>query len=494
MSACTNPSNSSKNADATANDSFAIPVNQKPSALNTFSTAIQRFVEHPAMRHASVSISIMDLATGQEVAAYQPQRSVVPASSLKIIPTATGLAVLGKDYRFKTEIGYDGTLSDGVLDGNLYIKGYGDPTLGSDKLEQAVPLNALMSAWAARIRKAGIYEIKGKVVGDASWLPTAVNSPTWQWNDLGNYYASGAWGLNIHENLYYLHLQKNARLGGQPNITSTQPKMDIDWVNELTSAEKGSGDNAYIYGAPYTQRRFVRGTIPRGSGSFKIKGAIPNPPHFAAKSLQNALENNGVVVHGGATTNLEMPSPNKLAKVILTEQSPSLQVIGTECNHKSVNLYAEAILRAIAKQDSSDGHLEKGIQQCIDYWSARGWDTEGLFLEDGSGLSPRNAVSARHLSQLLYLIAKDAMLFQDFKKTLPIGGQTGTLKSLFKGTAAAGNIWAKSGSMSRVRSYTGYAQRKSGQALAFSIVANNYTCSNSEMRQQMERLMVAMCE
>ncbi len=489
--ACTNESNIPTNKEYHAPQ--VVSINQNPKQVIDLKTAVQNFVDDPALKYGLVSISIIDQQTGQIIAAHQPNQCMIPASSLKVIPTATALAILGKDYQFKTEIAYDGTITDGVLNGNIYIKGMGDPTLGSNRIDGALGFEELVRNWANAIRKAGIRQINGAVVGDGSWLPTTVNAPTWQWSDLANYYGTGVFGLNFNENSYELSFQQNSKLGGQPSITSTYPKQNINWTNELTSGTRGSGDNAYIYGAPYSKERFVRGTIPLGTGTFTIKGSIPNPMLTAAQLLINALVANGVPVRQQASTHLETKTSNQTTK-ILEETSPSLIEIAKHCNEESVNLYAEAILRAVGQNQTKKGDLYSSIEAVMNFWKAKGWNTEGLFLEDGCGLSPRNAVSAQHLAEFMYLISKEPNLYAQFKQTLAIGGQTGTLKNMFKGTAAQGKIWAKSGSMNRVRSYTGYAQTKSRQPITFSIIANNYTCSNKAMRQKMERLMITMCE
>lgn len=493
--ACQNEKSSPQQSSKSGKDSTAIFVNQKPKAPADIQATIQQFVKDEALQHASISISIIENSTGQEIANYQPQLSVIPASSLKVLPTATGLAVLGKDYRFKTEILHDGRVENGILNGNIYIKGYGDPTLGSDQMSGVKGLNEVMNDFANAVKNAGINSINGRVIADASWLPTAVNSPTWAWNDLGNYYASGAWGLNIHENLYYLNFQQNPNLGGQPKITNTSPDIGgLDWTNELVSGARGSGDNAYIYGAPYSNKRFVRGSIPLGSGTFKIKGSIPNPPSYAAAELYFRLKKIGLTPNQYPGTQLNYVAAPSSAKTLHTHQSPLLFEIAKRCNLKSVNLYAESILRAIGKQQSNKGDLQSSLRAMQSFWEQKGWDTKGLFLEDASGLSPRNAASAQHLSRFLYLVAQDPVLYPTFKNTLAVGGRTGTLKLMFKNTIAEGKIWGKSGSMSRIRSYVGYAKNRAGQDLSFAIIVNNYTCSSGEMRKKIERLMVGMCE
>ena len=190
-----------------------------------------------------------------------------------------------------------------MLRGNLYLKGFGDPTLGSDQMNEAEELDVVMEKFRLAIQQKGIRKIEGQIIGDGSYYGTDVNCDTWQWNDLGNYYAAGVWGLNIHENLYYLRFRQNATLGQTPAIAAIEPFIDgLAFYNEVQSAKRGSGDNAYIYGAPYDFTRYVRGTIPVGSKLFSIKGSMPDPPLFAAQYFKDKLEEVGIASTRPATT------------------------------------------------------------------------------------------------------------------------------------------------------------------------------------------------
>jgi len=177
-----------------------------------------------------------------------------------------------------------------------------------------------------------------------------------------------------------------------------------------------------------------------------------------------------------------------------THYSPTLNEITKRANHKSVNLYCEAMIRAIGAKNNAKNSLEGGIEAIGNYWEAQGLGISGFFLRDGSGLSPRNGITPSQLAGILRLVSRDRALFNTFYATLPIGGQSGTVKYLFKGTAAAGNIRAKSGSLERVRSYTGYAKSSSGKLLAFAAIANNYKGSSRTIRKEFEKLMVSFCQ
>ena len=469
------------------------------SAQSTLQKKINDFATHPNLIHGQLSVAIMDVATNKMIAGHRPNKNMIPASSLKVLITGIALKKLGKDYRFKTELLYDGTITEeGILKGNLIIRGYGDPTLGSHHFEKVEKHDIVLNKWTDAIKKAGIKKIEGYIIGDASYFSTQVDGRTWLWEDLGNYYGAGAWGLNFHENLYHLDLKQTSKLGATPSILTVRPTVpNLHLINELTQDKRGTGDNAYIFGVPYGYTRFIRGTIPIGSGTFTIKGSVPDPPFFAAFQLMQNLEKVGISTsqRAGSLYQLEQEGIHiGNTTIINTYHSPTLQEIVKETNLKSVNLYCEALLRLLAKIEKGNSDPSLGLEIIMDYLNNNGLPTAGLFLRDASGLSPRNSVSARHLAAYLAFLKKQKDIFPDFKASLPVGGKSGALKYLFRGTIAENRVFAKSGGMDRVRSYSGYVQNKAGKWLSFSIIANNFSGKSSTMRKEMEKLMLAFCQ
>ncbi|MEM9990218.1 MAG: D-alanyl-D-alanine carboxypeptidase/D-alanyl-D-alanine-endopeptidase, partial [Bacteroidota bacterium] len=190
-------------------------------AQDGLQSAIDALAKDETLQAGAFSMTAIDIASGEVIATYAPDKSLIPASSLKVITTATALSLLGADFQFKTELQYDGILENGVLNGNLYIKGYGDPTLASDQMKGATSLKPLMKTWAAAIQKAGIRQITGKIIGDDTYFDGVLAGDMWSWADLGNYYGAGAWGLNLHENFYYLDFQQVNQLGQTPKVAET---------------------------------------------------------------------------------------------------------------------------------------------------------------------------------------------------------------------------------------------------------------------------------
>lgn len=473
-----------------------------PFSLSGQNSTIQRAIEQldndPSLQHASWGIAVVDTETGELIAGHNSHIGLVPASSLKVVTTATSLALLGKDFNFTTAIEYDGNLDVfGNLDGNIYIKGYGDPTLGSDQLDVTPDLDKIIQTFRLSIQQKGIRSISGYIVGDDSYFDSAVNGKSWQWNDLGNYYGAGAWGLNIHENLYYLHFRQTSQMGKTPSIGLIEPHIpNLSFYNEVTSASRSSGDNAYIYGAPYTYERYVRGTIPVGSGTFSIKGSIPDPPLFAAQNLEAQLRSIGIITTKGAISYQELRTKghqDQSREVIYQHQSPALGKIVERANIKSVNLYCEVLLRTLGKVKQAEGSADAGLEVIQNYWKNKGVDMGGCYLEDGSGLSAKNVVTTKFMAHVMAKAINDHTYSNVFYDSLPIAGQSGGMKYVGRGTAAAGNLRAKTGTLNRVRSFTGYATTRSGKQLAFSIIVNNFSGSGSAIRKKLEKVMVAMC-
>jgi len=456
------------------------------SGQSSMQRAIDALAAAPQMRHASLGVCVIDVKSGKVIASHQPDLSLTPASTLKLVTTASALAILGADFRYSTVLEYDGTLSGGKLQGNLYLRGSGDPTLGSDQLDAALSLTPLMERFRLAVQQSGIRRIEGYIIGDDSYLPSAVNGASWQWNDLGNYYAAGAWGLNMHENLYYLRFRQASSLAATPAIAAIEPDVPgLSFTNEVTSAGARTGDNAYIFGAPYTYERFVRGTIPVGSGLFSIKGSIPHPPLFSAQQLAMHLERVGIIAAKGAAAIRLLPSgeaPKGARQVLLTHQSPPLAEIVVRANRNSVNLYCESLLRSIGKRRKDDGSLDKSLAAVAELWEQRGLRLDGVHLRDGSGLSARNAVTTRFLAGLLRKAGLDARvsepLYQSLTKYQADGG---------------GELRAKSGSIDRVRAYAGYARNAADRLVAFAVIANNYSGSGSAMRRELQQLMRTFC-
>ena len=450
------------------------------------------------LRNGQLGFALYDVESGKLLEKERLNETMLPASTLKTVTSAAALGILGEDFKFKTKLEYDGKIEDGVLRGNIYIKGGGDPTLGSSRFKWGTDMPSILAAFVKKIKAKGIRSIEGSIIGDASIFEDALLPVTWVWSDIGNYYGAGANGLTFNENTYYIYFQPGKTAGEPAEFLRTEPAMpDIQFINEMKTGRSSSGDNGYVYGGPYTFLRFLRGTVPAG-GEFSIKGSIPDPALFTAQSLQAALAADSIKVKGISTSIRKLKLEGKANKdartTLYTHQSPPLKDIVYWLNKKSVNLYAEHMLKMIGYVKLKDGSNSAGVRAIEAYWAGKGIDIGGMHLNDGSGLSRYNGITPGQLAGMLRVNAGEPW-FESFWNSLPIAGDLndpGTLRRMCKGTPAAGNVRAKSGYISRVRTYAGYVNTKSGKRLSFAMMANNYTCTNAQIKKMLADLMVAM--
>lgn len=477
-----------------------LSVSPPPStALSALKAGIQKVATDPGMIHGDLGVVVRKVETGELLAENSMNKSLLPASTMKTVTTAAALGILGEEYRFVTELQMDGPVENGVLKGNLIIKGGGDPTLGSSRYTWGTSLKSVLEDWLEAVRKQGIQKIEGQVIGDASIWEDADLPTTWVWSDIGNYYGAGPSGLTFHENLYYLYF-KPGKVGEIAPLARTEPQIPgIEFVNEMKTGAAGSGDNGYVYGAPYTNLRYLRGSVPAG-GEFSIKGSIPEPALFAAQTLHHWLDSLGIKSAQEATSYRMLAAngkaPSATRTTIQTHKSPALKDIVFWVNKKSVNLYAEHLLKACGYKMYKDGSTEGGAKAITAYWRGKGVDVSGLHMMDGSGLSRYNGITPAQMEQMLRINTKEPW-FESFWNSLPIAGDLqdpGSLSGMCRGTVCEKNLRAKSGYISRVRTYTGYVKDKSGNLISFSLLANNYTCSNATIRTQLENLMVLIGE
>ncbi|MEP6597766.1 MAG: D-alanyl-D-alanine carboxypeptidase/D-alanyl-D-alanine-endopeptidase, partial [Ginsengibacter sp.] len=264
--------------------SFAQTLSQK------LEVAIKRLEVDSQFNHATISLYVVETKTGKIIFDKNSQIGLAPASCLKIITGTAAFELLGKDYTYKTKLGYNGKIDSGILKGNIYVVGSGDPTLGSWRYKDTKE-NIILTNFIKSIKAQGIQELKGLVLGDDRIWGTQKIPDGWVWQDIGNYYGAGASGLNWRENQYDLILKSGKNIGDSVKIVGTKPNFlpFIHLINELSSAAKGSGDNTYIYLAPDSDIGFVRGTIPVDEDNFTISGSMPDGGKILAATIYKEI-------------------------------------------------------------------------------------------------------------------------------------------------------------------------------------------------------------
>jgi len=302
------------------------------------SKIIDEISNSPNLKAGSWSVYAKNTITGEIIAEYRSGKIMYPASNLKLLTTAVALDKLGSDYVFNTHIEYDGHINkNNELIGNLFIRGEGDPTLGSSEMEGVAPYDSLFKMWIKQLKIKGITKIKGNIVGDDSYLDYMPLPGGWAWDDIGNYYAAGTSGLCINENMYYLYFEPSKKVGGQASVIRTEPPLsNLSFINHMKTGKKGSGDNGYIYAAPWQYEPQLEGTIPAGVEEFSIKGSLPDPAKFAAEFFKQTCIKNGIEISGEALTIREFLKKSKNRTLLYSHSSPALKDIVYRLNKKVI--------------------------------------------------------------------------------------------------------------------------------------------------------------
>ncbi len=458
---------------------------------------IKKLISYPDFNTAGFAFYAIDVNSGEVIAMHNPNMALKPASTQKLFSTATALELLGSDYQFQTLLQYTGYIdtSTRILHGDIIIKGGGDPTLGSKYFNQTKS-KQFLSQWLKAVKALGIDSITGSIIGDAQIYSLDIVPPTWSWLNMGNYFGAGACGLSIYDNYYSIHFKTGIKPGDSTLITMVNPEIPQLVFDNGVFSDSIHFDNTNIFGAPYANNRYIRGSLPLGKTDFAIKGSTPDPAFLAAVEFFRAIKNGSIGIGGEATTKRRLSIQHaivlKKAQTFDTLKSPILDSIIRLTNENSINHFAEHCLMQSALQLGVQAQVDSATKAIENFWKSKGMDIKGLLLNDGSGLSHYNLITPKQLVFLLQYMKNKSTNFNAFYNSLSIAGETGTLEHLCKNTSAQGNLRAKSGSLNLAKAYSGFVTSKSGREIAFSMVINNYSGSAYNATKQLEKLMVAI--
>jgi D-alanyl-D-alanine carboxypeptidase/D-alanyl-D-alanine-endopeptidase (penicillin-binding protein 4) len=430
--------------------------------------AIKQFEADAQVQHGIISLYVADAQTGKTVYEHNAQIGLAAASTQKLFTSAAAFELLGSDYRYKTIVGYDGSIENGVLKGNLHINGSGDPTLGSwrwNDTKEEVVLKKIITA----LQEKNVTQINGDVLFNDSAFSIQPLPGGWIWDDIGNYYGAGSWAINWHENQYDLHLQPGKKEGDTAKIVKVAPQInEVRFINTITTGKKGSGDNGYIYLAPHSLLGFTQGTVPLQNEPFVISGAFAYPPGQFARDLEKLLLKQNIKV-AGVFTSFTAVKESKSAwpaiqNTLTTLLSPPMDSINYWFLRKSINLYGEALVKTLALEKGSAGATDKGVDVVRAFWKERGIDKGAVNILDGSGLSPQNRVTTFGEVKVL-----------QYARTRP------WYKAFYNALPDYNGMKMKSGSIGGARAFAGYHTAKDGRQYVFSIIVNNYEGSSGEI-------------
>ena len=402
--------------------------------LSAIILAVNFLTTHPLTGQANMSVYVQNMTTGEVIDSYRENHVVPPASVMKLLTTAAALETMGPGFRFPTIIEYTGTIENGTLHGDLYVRGGCDPSLGWKGR------TAFLDQWVKAIQKAGIQRIDGGVISDMTML------------------------MNI--------VLKSGEVGSTAAVVKTEPEVrGLRWINHVR-CEKITYDGAFVSGLPYSNERYLTGAVPSNLGTFGVKGDLPNPGLLLAQHLQARLAATGITVKREATYMADYNPLTPPRTELYTHYSEPLSEIIKETNINSNNLYAEALFRYLGTRYTLPGTIHNSQDLLRDYWRRRGVSVQNAIIKDGCGLAPQDAVSAKAFVQLLSIMSQSPNK-EAWIASLPVSGKSGTLKTLCPDTPLEGRIHAKSGTIAGTKNFAGYINMPNGDTWVFAILINS---------------------
>jgi len=427
-------------------------------------------LENTETKQALWAVFVRSLDSGDVLFAHHGDRLLMPASTMKIITLAVAAERLGWDYSYETRLLSTGAVVDGVLHGDLIVRGTGDPTINSSA-GNGMPA---FDAWAATLLEAGIAAVDGHVIGDDDLVEDAAPGYGWSWDDLPYGYATPGGALQHHDNVAVLLVHPDSVAGEDAVIEVGPQASGVRVVNRVETVSPDGKTELTLQRMPDGALEVI-GAVPANAAPVSLTASVQNPTIFFVGGLKQTLKTWGIDVSGDAVDidKVDAAVVDDALRVLASHRSPPLSDIAATLMGASQNFYAETLLRTL-DQDRRPRTAAAGrnvMREVLESW---GVDPSRMVVADGSGLSRYNYVTARTLVDVLQKMHDDPRHASPFLATLPVAARSGTLATRLRGTAAAGNVHAKTGSMSNVRALAGYVTSADGEVLAFAVLANNF--------------------
>jgi serine-type D-Ala-D-Ala carboxypeptidase/endopeptidase (penicillin-binding protein 4) len=484
---------------------FALFVIAASPAAAQFAQKIPALIEgSPVARSAYWGVEIVDLATGKPLYSRNASHLFVPASNAKLFTAALALERLGADFRFHTRVLADAAPdAAGIIHGSVRLAGGGDPNLSA----RAVPYRAgpvtgnplvHLEDLADQVAARGVKRIEGDTIGDDTWYVWEPFPEGWAVDDLHYEYGAPVSALTVNDNAFTLLVEPAEHVGDLANV-SLRPPVEFYQIENLVRTVGAKGERKIrLDRQPGSRQLRLWGTLPSGSSAETLVLAVDDPAEYAARAFREALEERGIVVEGGVAVRHRFADENGSEsaddsfELATHESAPLIDDLGITAK-VSQNLHAELALRAVARAHDGSGSRKKGLEELKAFLVGIGIGADAYSFADGSGLDRADLVTPAAIVKLLRHMY-DSPERDRWIGLLPIAGQDGTLSGRFAELAGAERIHAKTGSLSHVAALSGYAQRKNGSWVAFSILVNNYNGPAAEVRSVIDRICTLIVE
>lgn len=444
-----------------------------------------------AIDHAVWGVSVRSLKTGEVLYSLNGARMLTPASSHKLLTTAVAAEKLGWDFRYSTKIYATGPQNGEDLDGDLVVVSNGDPTINPRHPERW----GAFDAWAKQIYAKGIRRIGGQLIGDDSAFAEPGWGVGWAWDDLSTGYGAAVGALQYNENQIELLIGPGIDPGDRAIISVSPPGAGIVLNHAVTTVAAGQPSRVSVQRIPGSTMLTISGQVAVGSPAISELAAVPNPTILYLNALREALARNGVFV-GGSSLDIDdarvKPDYGK-ATLLIDDQSAPLAAIVDVCLKWSRNEYAETLLYSLAPT-LTEATPEAGLDVMRDTLRSWGVSPDLYVARDGSGLSRNDYVAPDAFVALLAQMWTDPRHAAPFRAALPQSAESGSLATRMKDTVAAGRVWAKTGSMSNVRSLSGYLLTLDEEPIAFSFIANGFRVPASQIDAAMDEALVRLAK
>ena len=461
---------------------------------------LQAIFTDSAVDHAFWAVSVQSLKQGGTLYSLNSSRMLTPASNQKLVTSAVAAERLGWDYRYSTKIYATGPVSEGGdLDGDLIVVSNGDPTINPRHPDRW----GAFDAWATQLYAKGIRRIGGHLIGDDNAFAEPGYGFGWAWDDLAVGYGAAVGALQYNENQIELMIMPAEEAGGRAIISVSPPGGGVLLDHGVTTVAAGQPNRITVERIPGSTMLTVSGQVAMGSPAITELAAVPNPTVFYLNALRATLERHRIFV-GGNSLDIDdqrVKPDYSRATLLLEDESPTLDAVIDICLKWSRNEYAETMLRSLAsalpavasaKVGGAEATAEAGLTVVNETLLNWGVKPELYVARDGSGLSRNDYIAPDALIGLLTRVWSDDRLREKFQSTLPQSATSGTLANRMKDTPAAERVWAKTGSMSNVRSLSGYLLTLDGEPLVFSIIVNGFHVPSSRIDATMDEALVRL--